>query len=149
MALHRNKPALYGSLMLILGGVAHLVMVDIGALQFQFDFVHWIPASPISDLEQTTIDFGWLGKTNAFRAVAGFSVWVPLSLFFLASHNLLVFRLVPPPNKVRQLMLSLNFIISMIFLCVASACYVYPAIIGGGLSALFFAMAWRTERTLT
>lgn len=148
MPWRRNKMALAGSLMLIFGAIGHLIVVDISTLQYPADFVTWDPSSQLSTLEETTIKFGPFGKTNAFLAFAGFSVWLPLSLLFIAAHNLLVFRFVPIGNKMRVYLMSLNFIMCVVFFSLATACFIYPTSIAGGLAALFFALAWRVERGL-
>ena len=149
MPWRRNKPALYGSIALIIGAVGHLIMVDISALQYPMDYVTWSPESPLEKLDQTTIQFGPFGKTSAFLAFAGFSVWLPLSLLFVAAHNLLVFRFVPVGNPMRVYLMSLNFIMCIVFFSLASACFIWPAAVAGGLAAALFAWAWKVERTLS
>lgn len=148
MPWRRNKPALFGSLALVLGAIGHLIVVDLCALQYPADFVTWTPESPLAQLDQTTLQFGPFGKTNAFLAFAGFSVWLPLSLIFIAAHNLLVFRFVPIGNVMRVYLMSLNFIMCVVFFSLASACFIWPAAVAGGVAALCFAWAWRVERTL-
>lgn len=148
MPWRRNKLALWGSLMLLFGAVGHLIVVDLSTLQYPADFVTWNPSTPLPTLENTTIHFGPFGKTNAFLAFAGFSVWLPLSLIFIAAHNMLVFRFVPVGNKMRVYLLSLNFIMCVVFFSLATACFIYPASIAGGAAAVFFALAWRKEKSL-
>lgn len=148
MPWRRNKPALFGSIALIVGAIGHLIMIDISALQYPADYVTWTPENPLGTLQQTTIQFGPFGETNAFRAFAGFSVWLPLSLIFIAAHNLLVFRFVPVGNIMRLYLMSLNFIMCVVFFSIASACFIFPAAVAGGIGAICFALAWRIERKL-
>lgn len=148
MPWRRNKPALYGSLALILGAIGHLIIVDLCALQYPSNFVTWTPSSPLATLDETTLQFGPFGKTNAFLAFAGFSVWLPLSLIFIAAHNLLVFRFVPMGNIMRKYLLSLNFVMCVVFFSLASISFIYPAAIAGAIAAICFALAIRTEKRL-
>lgn len=149
MVLHRNKFALYGCITLILGGLAHLVLVDICAMQFDTSFATWLPDSPKDVLQRTTIDFEPLGATNAFRAFSGFSVWVALSLLFIGAQGLFVNKFSDKGNILRTLTWSTYFLISIIFACIAVTCFIWPAAVGGIVACILFSLAVLKERKLT
>ncbi len=141
-----NRFALFGCITLILGGLGHLFLVDVCALQFEFPFVKWLPESPLENLSRTTMDFQMFGATNAFRAFAGFSVWMALSLLFIGGQGLLIYKFVPTRNLLRLITWCINFIISIVFLSLAATCFIYPATIGGLIAAVLFALAIRKEK---
>ena len=142
-----NKFALFGCITLILGGIGHLVLVDIAALQFGLSCVKWLPSSPLDLLSRTTIDFEPLGATNAFRAFSGFSVWVALSLMFIGAQGLFVYKFAIS-KFLRLLTWCTNFLISIVFFCIAFTCFIYPAAIGGLLATILFALAVYKERAV-
>jgi len=49
-----------GSLTLMIGGVAHFVVVDLSVMILEADYVHWLPVSLLSQLKSTVIDWGLL-----------------------------------------------------------------------------------------
>lgn len=143
-----NKYAFFGCITLILGGLGHLVLVDICAMQFDTSIVSWLPDSPKEDLQRTTIDFEPLGATNAFRAFSGFSVWVALSLLFIGGQGLLVYKFSEPKSMLRTITWSMLFLISVVFCCIAISCFIWPAAFGGVLACILFSLAIRKERKL-
>lgn len=143
-----NRFAFFGCLTLILGGLGHLIIVDVGALQFELDFVKWLPSSPLEQLTRTTIDFEPFGATNAFRAFSGFSVWVALSLMFMGAQGMFVYKFAEKGNLLRTLTWSTSFLISIVFTSIAITCFIWLAALAGVLSCVLFSLAIRRERKL-
>jgi hypothetical protein len=143
-----NKFALFGCITLILGGLGHLIIVDVAALQFEFAFVKWLPVSPLEQLTRTTIDFEPLGATNAFRAFSGFSVWVALSLMFIGAQGLFIYKFAEKGHLLRTLTWSTYFLVSIVFTCIAMTCFIWPAAVAGALACILFSLAVIKERKL-
>jgi hypothetical protein len=140
-----NKWSTCGSLVLMLGGLGHFVIVDLSALQLQAAYVQWSPASPIAQLKQTVVDWGWLGSSNAFLIFSGFSVWITLSMILLGTYNLVIFRHLPRGHRLRKLSLKICLIVAVIFLTLASICFIYAPVAGAAIAVLLFGMAIRKE----
>ena len=79
-----------------------------------------------------------LGSTAVFRAFAGFSLWVPLSLAFLAVGYWL---LAAQDVRLRPFTL-LGVAISAAFSVVAATCFIYPAAIGAVVATMLFVVSW-------
>jgi len=80
-----------GSVVWIAGGVGHFVLVDLLTLHGRTRVSEFVPRADILDvMEKTTLTFGYLGSTTAFLAIAGFSVWVALSLVLFGITYLLL-----------------------------------------------------------
>jgi hypothetical protein len=129
---------------MIAGGVGHFLLVDLSALWLRLPFVSWSPSSIVlSGLEHSTLQFGVLGKANAFHAIAGFSVWVALSLSLLGAFLL---RLAAQSEVKLTALLPMCLTISGAFLAVAALAFIWPAALGGvAATALFTASYVRGE----
>src|SRR5262245_9673516 len=82
-----------GSAVWIAGGIGHFVLVDALTLHGRSRVSAFVPHTDLLGvLEKATLTFGYLGSTTAFRAMAGFSIWVALSLVLLGGTYLLIDR---------------------------------------------------------
>jgi hypothetical protein len=134
-----------GAVIWIAGGVGHFILVDTLTLYARTRVSQFIPHAEILDtMEKTTLTFGFLGSTTVLSAVAGFSVWVALSLALLGITYLLLSR----QGGVALLPFTrLAVVISAAFSAVAAPCFIFPATIGGVLATAFFVASWvRNER---
>jgi hypothetical protein len=128
-----------GSAVWIAGGVGHLVLVDALTLHGRTRVSQFVPRGDIlSVMETTTLTFGYLGSTTAFAAMAGFSVWVALSLALLGIVYLLVAR---QESVALRPFTLLGLAVSATFTGVAATCFIYPAALGGLLATALFAVS--------
>ncbi|MBI4427535.1 MAG: hypothetical protein HY562_00270 [Ignavibacteriales bacterium] len=143
-----NRWSQLGSVILILGALGHFLIVDVSVWILEASYVRWLPDSLMSTMNSTIIDWGILGRNNLLYIFAGFSLWLVISLPFLAAYNIIIFRELPPGHKLRHYSSVLSLSLSAIFLVVASVCYIYPAALGGALATIFFAFGVRKEMLL-
>lgn len=129
----------------MLGATGHLVVVDMGLMNGMMGFTSQ-PESLINRMHNTEVDFGLFGSNNAWRIFEGFSLWLAISLFFVAAYNFLIFRSVEKGHRLRIATIQLSFLLSLIFLALAATCFIIPAAIGGVLAVLFFGVAMREEK---
>jgi len=127
-----------------IGHLGHLALVDAATLWLRTRVSSWSPSSiVVSGLEHTTLDFGPLGSANAFRAFAGFSFWVALSLVFLGVFLHLVRA---QPSVWLKPFIVLSLVLSSCFFVLAAVCFIWPAGAGGlAAVALFSLSLWRRE----
>ena len=70
-----------GAVVWIAGGLGHLALIDLFTLHGRTRVATLAPhADVLATMDATTLSFGALGSTTVFRAAAGFSLWVALSL---------------------------------------------------------------------
>jgi hypothetical protein len=82
-----------GAIVWIVGGLGHLALIDVLTLHGRTGVAKLAPhADVLATMEATTLSFSALGSTTVFRAAAGFSLWVALSLVFLGAAYLLLSR---------------------------------------------------------
>jgi hypothetical protein len=129
-----------GSGVWIAGGIGHFVLVDALTLHGHTRISQFVPRGDLLSLMKgTTLTFGYLGSTTAFAAMAGFSIWVALSLVLLGFVYFLVSRQVDLALRPFTL---LGLAVSAIFTGVAAACFIYPAALGGLLATALFVASW-------
>jgi len=129
----------------IAGGVGHLVVVDALTLHGRTRVSEFIPHADLLDaMRATAVDFGWLGSTNAFLMMAGFSLWVALSLALLGFTYLLLSR---QDGVVLRPFIRLGVAVSAIFCALAATCFIFPATIGAVLATALFAASWIKAET--
>ena len=130
---------------MIAGGLGHFLLVDLATLWLRTSLSSWTPSSVvITGLEHTTLDFGLLGRANAYRAFAGFSVWVALSL---SSSGVLFLRLAAQAQVKLRPLLPLCLGIAGAFFAVAAACFIWPAAVGGALATALFGVSFARGET--
>jgi len=129
-----------GTMIWIVGGIGHFVLVDVLTLHGRTRVSQFIPHADILDtMEKTTLDFGLLGSTTAFLATAGFSVWVALSLALLGLTYLLMSQ---QESVTLRPFTRLGVVVSAAFSAVAATCFIFPAAIGGVLATALFVASW-------
>lgn len=143
-----NVWARLGSIALMAGAVGHFLIVDVSFWIGQAAYVSTRPEGVLDFARNAVVDWGLLGSTGFLHAFAGFSVWMVVSLIIIALYNLLLFRELPPGHLLRSRSLTLGLIGSVLFLGIASFCFIYPAVIGAGLAVTCFILAIRKERAL-
>lgn len=140
-----NYPALLATLTLIVGGISHFIVVDMAVLHLRASFITWDPVSLIDQLHATTIDMAAIGSNNAYRIVAGMSLWMTLSLVFIGVYNLIVLTTLPAGHRLRRSVLILSLVVAISFFAIATACFIYAAALGGLLAAVLFGAGVRKE----
>src|SRR5262245_40255290 len=127
------------------GGVCHFVVVDALTLHGRTRVSELTPhADMLGMMERTTLSFGLLGSTTAFLAMAGFSIWVALSLMLL---GLIYFQLSQQDGIMLRPFTRLGVIVSAAFTAVAAVSFIYPATMGGVAATALFMSSWiRDER---
>jgi hypothetical protein len=125
-----------GALTLIAGGLAHFALVDLATLWLRTGISHWSPFSPLPVLEHSTLDFGLLGHAGGFRALAGFSFWVGVSLVLVGTLYLLLAG--QPQLGLRKFTLH-ALVLSVCFGAVAAVCFIEAAAVGAAFAVVFFA----------
>lgn len=140
-----NKWSQFASYTLIAGAIGHFFIVDLAALHIGANFVKVTPENLLGEMKEAEINFGPFGNNIAFKILSGFSFWMVVSLIVIAIYNLFIFRHLPVGHKLRFHSLVLGMITSVIFLTLASLCFIYPAAIGGALAVLFFGIAMKKE----
>lgn len=129
-----------GSLVWIAGGIGHFVLVDALTLHGRSRVSEFLGHGDIlGTMESTTLSFGILGSTTAFLALAGFSIWVALSLVLFGLVYLLLSR---QGGIALRPFAGMGFVASATFSVVAAICFIYPAAIGGAIATLLFAVSW-------
>lgn len=143
-----NRWPLFGSLVLLLGSLGHLLIVDLSVWVFEAEYVEWVPYTLLPAMKTTTIDWGIMGENNLLNIFSGFSLWMVFSLFAIALYNALVFRYLPPAHPLRLATLKLSLVISSIFLIFSMVCFIYPPVVGAVLACAFFIVGIRKENSL-
>ena len=134
-----------GAIVWIVGGLGHLTLIDVLTLHGRTGVAKLAPhADVLGTMEATTLSFGALGSTTVFRAAAGFSLWVALSLVFLGAAYLLLSR---ERGVALRPFIILGVIVSAVFGVLAALCFIIPPTLGAMLAtALFVASVVRNER---
>ena len=143
-----NRWSWLASCTVMVAAVGHLVIVDLSVWILEASYVHLLPDSFLSQMKSAVIDWGLLGKNNVLNIFAGFSLWVPVSLFIIGLYNLFIFRHLPPGNRLRLQSLILGVSASAIFLVLSIVCLIYPPIIGSVLALVLFGLGIRKEKVL-
>jgi hypothetical protein len=129
-----------GAWVWVAGGIAHLVLVDALTLHGRSGVSAFLRHADILDtMASTTLSFGVLGSTTAFLALAGFSIWVALSLVLFGLVYLLLSR---QGGIALRPFAGMGFVVSATFSVIAAMCFIYPAAIGGAMGTLLFAVSW-------
>jgi hypothetical protein len=129
-----------GAVTWIAGGIGHFALVDMLTLHGRTRISELVPHADLLDtMARTTLGFGVLGSTTAFLSIAGFSLWVALSLALLGIAYLLVSR---QDGVVLRPFTRLGVVVSATFAAVAAACFIYPATLGAVLATALFAASW-------
>lgn len=121
-----------GAAIFLIGGLGHLALVDLWQLP---------KVRPL--LDPVTLDFAvfsgsfpWVfGGTNGWRAVAGFSVWVTLSLPLLGA--LLLAAAAQPAVRLRPFQL-IALLTSVLFGLIAAYGFIWPPLFGAVVATLAF-----------
>lgn len=129
-----------GALTLLIGGLGHFLLVDLGTFWLRSSVSSWSPA-PIAlpALDHSTLDFGVLGSTPGIRAVEGFSLWVAVSLSLFGALFLVV---AAQPTLALRTFTRFGVLLSICFGVIAAVCFIWPPPVGAALALLFFAGSW-------
>src|SRR5262245_57329785 len=129
-----------GAIVWIVGGLGHLALVDVLTLHGRTGAAKLTPhADVLGTMEATTLSFGVLGSTTVFRAAAGFSLWVGLSLVFLGAAYLLLSR---EQGLALRPFILLGVIVSAVFATLSAVCFIMPATLGSVLATALFVASW-------
>jgi len=129
-----------GAVVWIVGGLGHFALIDVLTLHGRTGVATLSPhADVLTVMEATTLSFGALGSTTVFRAAAGFSLWVALSLVFLGTVYLLLSR---EQGVALRPFITLGVIVSAAFGAVAALCFIIPATLGAVLATALFVASW-------
>ena len=129
-----------GAIVWILGGLGHFALIDILTLHGRTAVAQLTPhADVLGTMEATTLSFGVLGSTTVFRAAAGFSLWVALSLAILGAAYLLLSR---ERGLALRPFIILGVIVSVVFGALAALCFIIPPTLGAMLAATLFVASW-------
>jgi uncharacterized membrane protein len=129
-----------GAVVWILGGLGHFALIDVLTLHGRTGVAKLAPhADVLATMEATTLSVGALGSTTVFRAAAGFSLWVALSLVFLGATYLLLSR--AHALALRPFIL-LGVIVSTVFGVLAAVCFIVPPTFGAVLATALFVASW-------
>jgi len=121
--------------------LGHFVLVDLLSLHIRRGGASFSTRGMLETMEHTTVDFGALGTTTAFRASAGFSIWISFSLLFLAAAYLLLSRARAVATKPFA---WLGVAISATFAVLSYVCFIWPPLVASiAGTALFTASALR------
>ena len=134
-----------GAVVWIVGGIGHLALIDVLTLHGRTAVAKLAPhADVLTTMDATTLSFGALGSTTVFRAAAGFSLWVALSLVLLGVAYLLLGR---QQGVALRPFTVLGVIVSAAFGVVAALCFIFPPTLGAVLATALFVASWvRNER---
>ena len=129
-----------GAVVWIAGGLGHLALIDVLTLHGRTGVATLAPhADVLATMDATTLSFGALGSTTVFRAAAGFSLWVALSLVFLGAAYLLLGR---QQGLALRPFIVLGVIVSAAFGAVAAVCFIIPPTLGAVLATALFVASW-------
>jgi hypothetical protein len=128
-----------GSVVLIAGGVGHLLLVDLATLWTRRAGEFRPHQNVLATTEETTVSWGMLGKTNWFRANAGFSFWLAFSLFLF---GLVYLQLARQPHVRLAPFVMFGAVISIAFLVVSATCFIWPPTLGGAIATTLFVASW-------
>ena len=116
--------------------LGHFVLVDVLTLYTRSAGGATFSTPGILDtMGHTASDFGGLGKTTAYRATAGFSVWVALSLAFLGATYLLLAR---QRTIATRPFAWLGALVSLAFAIVAYTCFIVPPFAAAIVATILF-----------
>src|SRR5690349_17586518 len=96
-----NRWSALGSIVLIAGGIGHFIIVDLFVTILNASYLHTVPNDLMEQLKQTEIDWGYLGKSDAYRMMTGFSLWSVAGCFIVGSYNWIIFSNLPPGHALR------------------------------------------------
>lgn len=133
-----------GTAILIAGGVGHFLLVDLATWWNDTELSTLVPHADLFEtMRETALDFGFMGSTTVYRATAGFSLWLALSLVFLGAAFLLVAR----SKEVRlRPFVWLGLVVSIAFFAVSAVCFIVPPTIAAFAAVALFAFsAFRRE----
>jgi hypothetical protein len=139
MARHRSLFRA-GAVVWILGGIGHFALIDVLTLHGRTWVAKLAPhADVLATMEATTLSFGALGSTTVFRATAGYSLWVALSLVFLGAAYLLLSR---EQGLALRPFILLGVIVSAVFGTLSAVFFIIPATLGAVLATALFVASW-------
>ena len=94
-----------------------------------------------SMLIANTWEFGLLGRTTAHRALSGFSLWVPMSAFFIGLINLVIGLSPKLPQALFSRLTVLNLVAYAVFTVFAFTFFVRLPQLNGVTGTVLFGLA--------
>ena len=144
MGFSNNKAALLGTILCFCVVLGHLSIIDIPVSLL--DRMDITPSRDfISQMQQHTVDFGWMGENTVYRLFAGFSLFIPILFLILGLYNWMLFKSLSFQNPLRLFSIKLSFFMFLVMQIMADIFFIYPPMVGGVLGIIFWGLAWRKE----
>ena len=140
---NEKRFAAAASWVLICWGVGHATLIDILPLVFG---VYPYDADPalFEQMRESAFRFPYTGRTTAYLAFYGLSIWLAVSLIAVGVLNLLLARSnIDQPSR-RRIYLA-DIVIVAAFLIIASICFFAIPVIGGVLALILYSLAMLTS----
>jgi hypothetical protein len=120
--------------------VGHTLLVDVLTLHGRTRAPTFSPESDfLSKMDHEVVSWGFLGSNNVFRVVAGFSLWLALSLALLG----LTFLQLSRQEGVRlQPFIRIGSMTSALFFGLSLACFIWPPMLASGTATALFLASW-------